>query len=125
MPDEKDYDINIPLKNYTECVDKLYESLKNITEGQKLTTMNVILVSTHLMQIVEKYPNINGSQKKETVIHVLKKLVIDTLDGDDEKALLLFIETFLPSVIDIIIAVDKKELAVKVKKGFKSCFSCC
>jgi hypothetical protein len=77
------------------------------------------------MQIVEKYPKISGIQKKSLVIQVLKKFVIDQSDGDTENALLLFIDTFLPSVIDTIISVDVKDLVINIKKGVKSFFICC
>lgn len=107
----------------SELVDKLYESISLI--GDKVTTLNVVFIATNLMQIVEKYPKISGQQKKTLVIDVLKKFVVDNLDGDDETALLIFIDTFLTSVIDAMISIDKKELVIKIKKGFKKCFICC
>ena len=83
------------------------------------------MIATNLMQIVEKYPKISGTQKKSLVIQVLKKFVIDQSDGDTENALLLFIDTFLPSVIDTIISVDVKDIVINIKKGVKSFFICC
>lgn len=77
------------------------------------------------MQIVEKYSKLSGEQKKSLVINVIKKFVVDHLDGDNETELLIFIDTFLPSVIDVMISIDKKELAIKIQKGFKLCFPCC
>jgi hypothetical protein len=116
-----DKDIELSLHE-SDLIDRLYESISLM--GDKITTLNVVLISTNLMQIVEKYPKITGSQKKALVIHVLKKFAVDHLDGDDETALLIFINTFLPSVIDAMISIDKKELAIKIKKGFKICFPC-
>ena len=117
-------EINVSLPVPSDFVDNLYESLSIIIGSEKITTVNIALVATNLMQIVEKYPKISGSQKKALVIHVLKKFVIDQVDGEAETALILFIDTFLPSIIDVIVSVDKKEVYVKIKKGFKSCFSC-
>lgn len=114
-------EINLPI----EFVNKLYETLIRIIGDKELTTANAVLIATNLMQIVEKYPNISGPQKKELVIYVLKRFVVDHLYGENEQALLLFIDVFLPSVIDTIISVDKKELAIKIRKGLKACFSCC
>jgi hypothetical protein len=111
----------LPLKH----VNKLYETLTYIIDKNELSTTNTVLISTNLMQIVEKYPGITGPQKKDLVIHVLKRFVIDHLNGENKQAMLLFIDAFLPSVIDTIISVDKKELAIKIRKGFKACLSCC
>jgi hypothetical protein len=109
----------------SDNVDRLYESLSKIIGDKKVTTENIVLIATNLMQIVEKYPDLYGQQKKALVIYVLKKFVVDHLDGDAESFLLIFIDTLLPSVINTIIAVDKKEVVIKIKKGLKACFSCC
>ena len=106
-------------------INKLYESICVIAVNKKVTTINIVMIATNLMQIVEKYPKISGIQKKSLVIQVLKKFVIDQSDGDTENALLLFIDTFLPSVIDTIISVDVKEIVINIKKGVKSFFICC
>lgn len=106
-------------------IDKLQGSLNNLVGKDKLTPSNVITVSTNLMQIVEKYPKQSGSHKKDLVIHALKLFVTQHLEGDEETALLSFIDMFLPSIIDMIVSIDKKEVAIKIKKGLKSCFSCC
>ena len=108
-----------------DLINKLYESLCMIIANKKVTTINIVMIATNLMQIVEKYPKIAGTQKKSLVIQVLKKFVIDQSDGDTENALLLFIDTFLPSVIDTIISVDVKEIVINIKKGVKSFFICC
>ena len=106
-------------------INKLYESICVIAVNKKVTTINIVMIATNLMQIVEKYPKISGTQKKSLVIQVLKKFVIDQSDGDTENALLLFIDTFLPSVIDTIISVDVKDIVINIKKGVKSFFICC
>ena len=118
----KDIEISLPT---SDLVDKLYDSLSSIIGDQQVTSANIVFIATNLMQIVEKYPSLSGSKKKPLVIHVLKRFVIDHLDGEDESALLLFIDTFLPSVIDSIILIDKKKIIIKIKKGLKACFSCC
>ena len=76
------------------------------------------------MQVVETYPKLQGYEKKDLVLQVLRHYVEDHLDGDEESAVLLFIDLFLPSIIDGIISLDKKELVIKVKKGLKACFPC-
>lgn len=118
----KEVELSLPA---SDSVDRLYESLSRIIGDKKVTTVNIVLIATNLMKIVEKYPDLHGTQKKSLVIHVLKRFVVDHLDGEAESSLILFIDMFLPSVIDTIISVDKKEVAIKIKKGFKACFACC
>jgi len=119
----------VALKNFeiptSDLVDNLYNSLSRIIGDTKVTTTNVVLITTNLMQIVEKYPDLHGKHKNSLIIHVLKRFVKDHLDGDEESTVLIFIDIFLPSVIDTIVSVDKKEIVVKMKKGLKACFSCC
>lgn len=118
----KEVELSLPA---SDSVDRLYESLSRIIGDKKVTTVNIVLIATNLMKIVEKYPDLHGTQKKSLVIHVLKRFVVDHLDGEEESSLILFIDMFLPSVIDTIVSVDKKEIAVKIGKGLKACFPCC
>ena len=118
----KEVELSLPA---SDSVDRLYESLSRIIGDKKVTTVNIVLIATNLMKIVEKYPDLHVTKKKSIVIHVLKRFVVDHLDGEAESSLILFIDMFLPSVIDTIISVDKKEVAIKIKKGFKACFACC
>jgi len=107
----------------SDSLNKIYESLSLVSND--INTSNIIQLTINLMRIIEKYPNLTGTQKKETIIYVLKKVIKDNLDNDETKQnLLFFIDTFLPYVIDTIISVDKKEVVIKIKKGFKKCFTC-
>lgn len=116
----KDVSIHLP----SDLVNKLYNNVSVLIEGKKIDTTNVVLIATNLIQIVEKYPELKGEQKKALLIDVLKRFVKDNLEDEEETVVLTFIDLFLPSVIDTIIAVDKKEIVLKMKKGFKSCFPC-
>lgn len=118
----KENKVDLPTSN---IIDKLYNSLSRIVEGEKINTTNVVSIVTNLIQIVEKYPDIKGEQKKLLLIHVLKNFVKNNLDDEEKIAVLTFIDLFLPSVIDTIISVDKKEIVIKMKKSFKVCFPCC
>ena len=116
--------INLSFVN--TLIDNIYKDLSQIVGDKKLTTTNIVNITISLMQIVEKYPTLHGKEKKELVIYVLKKSVKDHIfDTDSEESLLLFIETFLPSIIDSVISIDKKELTINITKKLKSCFSCC
>jgi wobble nucleotide-excising tRNase len=113
----------LPLQN-TDVVDNIYKSLYDIIQNEKITTDNIIVITTRLMKIVEQYSDLNGSKKKVIVIRVMKRIVRDTLEGESD-SLISFIDMFLPSIIDTLIAVDKKELVFKIVKKLKICFPWC
>ena len=101
--------------------DKLYDTLTSMFVDTTITVDNIVRIVPKIMQIVERYPKLSGSGKKDLVIKVLTRYTKDVIDDEDtEQTVTSFITLFLPSVIDTIIAVDKKELTVKLKK----CFSC-
>lgn len=118
----RDFKLQLPV---SDIADKLYKSLSLLVGGEKINTTNVVIIATNLIQIVEKYPKLKGHQKKMLILQVLKKFVEDHLENEEEKVVLTFIDLFLPSVIDTIISVDKKEISVKIKKGLKTCFPYC
>ena len=103
--------LELPASDY---VDKLYDSLTKIIKANEINQENIVKVALNLMQIVEKYPNISGQQKKALVIHVLRRFC------EDNKDLHPFIEHILPSVIDTMISLDRSEVIVAVATGCKS-----
>jgi len=110
----------LPGKKY---VDGLYNTLSK--SNSHLSKENITIVVINLMQLVEKYPDLTGEQKKHLVIHVVKKFIKDKTDKEEEQVLLTFVDVFLPTIIDTLVSVDKKELAIKIKKTFSSCFPYC
>lgn len=66
-----------------------------------------------------------GDQKKKLVIHVVKKFIKDKTDNEEEEVLLTFVDIFLPTLIDTLVSIDKKEIVIKLKKTFSSCLPCC
>lgn len=117
---EKDLDITT-----TYNINQLYNSLLNIIKDNHITTETIVLISVNLMQIVEKYPNLSGIQKKLTVIYVLKRYVEYHLDGQNKENLMIIIDSVIPQVIDAIIAVDKKKIVINITNCFKKCFPRC
>lgn len=107
-----------------EATDKLYNSLCEIVRGKKLTTENTMQVALSLMKFVERYPDLQGSQKKFLVIQVLKRFVKNSMGVDENEDLLTFIDVFLPTVIDSVISVDKKQFVINIKKDLKKCLPC-
>ena len=106
--------INAPTKNAS----RLFTSAKNIVADYgTLSAGTIIMIMVDLMKIVDTYPNLNGSQKKQLVLEVLN-LVIDELpmSQDEQSGLKHLVEKTLPTVIDVVIDIDKKKLKIKIQK---------
>jgi len=71
-------------------------------DDDTITTVNVSKVMVSLMVIVDEYPDLNGTQKKEIILAVLRKYVIEHFEEEEPEyvELLKIIETVLPTTID-------------------------
>jgi hypothetical protein len=110
-----------------DSVEYLYNHLKSI-HSEKITPTNIILIATEIIQLVEKYKQLTGNQKKTIVISVVKKLVNSQFDTEEDKrAMNLIIDLTLPSVIDNLVNAINGNLKFnkeKVKSFFKKYFCC-
>lgn len=110
-----------------DLVEYLYHHLKSI-HSEKITPTNVILLATETIQLVEKYKELTGHQKKTMVICVVKKLVNAQFDTEEDKrAMILIIDLTLPTVIDNLINAINGNLKFdkeKAKSFFKK-YLCC
>lgn len=112
--------------NTNTIVTKLYEETKRLLHGGKLTPANIIIIVINLMKIVENYADLKGPQKKQVILEAINMLINDTNDNvEDANDLMMLVKMTLPSVIDVIISVDRKNLRIKVKKAWKFLLSCC
>ena len=112
--------------NYEEKIsivelNKLNNSLTILVGRDKISPTNIMELCTALMKIVEPTKN-SGRYKKELIIHTLKLFVSEKMNPKEGMLIHTFIETFLPSIIDMIISVDKKKIKIAIKK-IK--FNCC
>jgi hypothetical protein len=124
---------NVNVNSYNALIDtfnQLYAHIKVIYTG-KLTPVTVVIVISELIQLVEKYKTLTGQQKKNMVINVIKKLVNEETDKyteEEQAALMLLINTTLPTMIDTTIdAINglMKFTKDKTKNTFFSRFLCC
>jgi hypothetical protein len=100
------------------AAEKLYNNMKSIMGGSEITTGNITGILLSLMQIVEKYENISGEQKKAIILSTLFKFLDDSsLEDDDKIQLKILVQTTLPSVIDAFVSLDKSKMVIKLKKG--------
>lgn len=117
----QDVKISIPLTG----TERLYDEVKKIIGNQKLNRSNIVVILLSLMQSVENYKNLTGVQKKTLILDTLNNVINDIIDEQEAMELKLLVQLTLPSVIDTFISIDKKKIAIKIKKGCKSIFSCC
>lgn len=109
-------------------VESLYKHVKSI-HNEKITALNIVYIATELMQLVQKYKDLTGAQKKLMVINVIKKLVNSQVDcPEDKMALLVIVDLTLPVVIDNLIRAMKGNFKFdkdKTVSFFRKYFCCC
>jgi len=105
----------------------LYTYVKSV-HSEKITPLNIVVITTELMQLVEKYNNLTGTQKKMLVFNVIKKLVNNqTYTPEERVALNVIIDFTLPSVVDNLVNAINGDLnftKVITTSFFKKFFSC-
>ena len=109
-------------------VEHLYTHIKAI-HSERVTAVNVVLIATELMMVVEKYKNLTGKQKKMLVVNVIKKLVNSQVDTLEERnALNIIIDFTLPIVIDNLVSAVNGQFTFNKEKTvtfFKKYICCC
>ena len=91
---------------------------KNLSE---ISPKNILEFVIYLMQKVDKY-EITGETKKEVVLSLIKKIISTYKDSiKNMNHIEKFINIISPSLIDIIISLDKKEMYIKIKNECKNC----
>jgi hypothetical protein len=109
-------------------IEHLYSYMKHV-HREKITPMNIVIIATELMQIVEKYKELTGPQKKMLIINVIKKIVNNQIDSQETRtALNTIIDFTLPIVIDNLVSAINGEIKFnkeKVESFFKKYICCC
>jgi len=118
--------IDVRVGNSTTATEKLYEELKKILAGAKLTASNLTVILVNLMQIVETYPKLTGPQKKEVILSSINMLIDDQNDNvEDAKTLKFVVAMTLPNLIDTLVKIDRKKIGIKLQKMSGSIFALC
>lgn len=115
----------IPIDKNPLVVD-LAQKIENIfLEDGGINSSNIISISIELMQLVENYKGLTGSKKKDVVIDVINLLLTTNVRDKNELFVLKEIVDFtIPTIIDTIISIDKKEIRIKLKKCVNYLFCC-
>ncbi len=109
----------------TNSLEKLYLELEIIFKNRKIEADVILSIVVTLMQIVDRYPDLKGIEKKLVVIGVLIRYVEENVEDEKTRGdLVMFINLVLPNVIDTFIAIDKRELKIKTEKCLRK-YLCC
>ena len=88
-------------------VEKLISEITTLVGGEQISLVNILSICINLMQIVEKYPNLKGPQKKDLVIKALG-IYISKNEGD------ISVLSLIPSFIDTAINLEKGRLEISI-----------
>jgi hypothetical protein len=78
------------------------------------------------MQFTQNIGGMTGSEKKQLVIDVLKKRVLETVEDTElSTGLNMFIDFTLPSIIDSFVALNNGETRIKIKNCLSSLLKKC
>ena len=105
------------------ALNELYLYSKSVINTKTISSTTIIVLTNKLIQVVEQYKELTGSQKKMLVLDTLTKIINENIDDDLAKQeLLLLITTLLPKIIDTVVSAINGHM--KFSKDIKpSCFS--
>ncbi len=114
----------IPSSDIQTQFDEIYSKVLRTIKTKEIQVSNLVTIATSAMTIVQKYPTLTGTEKKNLVIDIIQKIIDDTnlLPEDQKQTAFLFIRFTLPSLIDTIISVYNRE--IDLKKIGQGCVSC-
>jgi hypothetical protein len=88
-------------------VDQLVASINTMVGNEQITSFNILSICMSLMQIVEKYPNLQGHQKKELVLRALD-VALSKKGGNNA------LMALIPSFIDNVISIDNDQVKISI-----------
>jgi hypothetical protein len=91
--------------------DNINHIISLIKNQERINKDNVINVLIKIMIVIQKDIKSEGEYKKEIALGVLNKLIKDS-DIEDKEVLLLFVEAYVPSVIDSLISISKRKVVI-------------
>ena len=109
----------------TETMANVINELKTKWGENKITVGTIHLVVKEGMELVEKL-NCPGSEKKEHVITVVKAVVVDLVDDENDERIILELidKKILENTMDLIVMASKGELNLNKPETQKKLLSC-
>lgn len=113
-------EVQIELGQTPEELASLVNSLKERVGLTQISAATIHLVLKEAMELVEEL-NIPGAQKRDKVIAIVKALVIDLVENEEEEKLILSLidKQVLENAMSLIILASKGELNLNNKKDQK------
>lgn len=110
-----------------EVINELTQTLENTVNTGDLDTKRLVQLIPDLMELVEKYPELKGRDKKRLVLEVLKKFVTNKVENEDQKARLLqLLDEVVPDMVDVVVDASKGKLNVNaVAQAASGCLGWC
>lgn len=119
------------IKITNQIYDRLLVLIKEKDIDSKTLGINIFILLTQIMSIVDEYPDITGTEKRNIVINVFNRLIdeLDTIFPDiteDDKALIIMAIKYIIPLIETLIDVIRKKVDInKVKNWFSRTFEKC
>jgi len=111
-----------------------FENIFNITYTKLKEKISGISIRAHTLHLLIKYvmeeveeTDIHGTEQKELALKLIRALVTDLAEGEDEKVLLNLIDTnTISNLIDLIVDATKGKLNINaVSKVSSGCVKVC
>ena len=108
-----------------ERIAQTIHDLKTKWGETKITTGTIHLVLKECMELVENF-DCSGAEKKEHVVTIIKEVVKDLVENDEEERIILALieKKVLENTIDLIISASKGNFNINNKKTQRKIFSC-
>ena len=103
----------------------LVDTLKGKMGTDKISAKTIHIVLKEAMELVEEL-NIPGSVKKDNVIKIVKTLVTDLVENEEEEKLILSIidNNILENTMDLVVKASRGELNLNCRKTQSKIKSC-
>ena len=102
------------------------ETLKTKVQGIKIRSSTLHLIIKYVMEEVENTP-IKGSEQKNMALELIRALVIDLTEKEDEEALLKMLDDgTISNMIDLIVDATRGKLNINaITKTTSGCINSC
>lgn len=118
--------VNTSIIKSKNIYDNTLEAIKEKVSLISIRPSTLYLIIKYVMEEVEKTP-IKGPEQKEIALNLIKALIIDLTENEDEKVLLdLLNDGTIGNLIDLIVDVSKGKINInKISKVSMGCFKRC
>lgn len=119
-------EINTTIIKSKNIYDTTLETIKEKVSLITIRPSTLYLIIKHVMEEVEKTP-VKGPEQKELALNLIKALIIDFTENDDEEVLLYLLnDGTISNFMDLIVDVSKGKINInKISKVSFGCFKRC